>query len=444
MKKLMCVILTGLLFSVSVVIAKEAEKQTEQTMLIVQNFVPDSPAEKSGILVKDIFLKYDGKPVNRLTELNEMKAELKSESVEITVLREGKELMIKLPKGQMGVYLKELLPDVKYKADAVVIEGIPKLSWGTGKINSFLACVELAANYLGIKKDYVEINGVSGAAFRLHFCKDWCPSSPDPTCGYNNGEDALKALGLEYKSYSLSSDGKNKPEIKKAIMQSIDKKMPVIAIDLIDALEWGLIAGYQNNGEEFLCRTYFDKRNSYEIAQKFPWALYVITGKKDIAKDAEVYRQSFKTILANLTTENYGQYYSGINAFDKWIEHLEKSDFAKMDSQKFNNAVLANGWIFDRLIADRNIAGEYLVRVSEKIPELSSQIKELINIQQEEMKIFKETKIIIPNSNYMGSTDDWTAEMRQEEIALLQKAKAKEEAALKIWQEIVKTEGENK
>jgi hypothetical protein len=444
MKKLMCVILTGLLFSVSVVIAKEAEKQTEQTMLIVQNFVPDSPAEKSGILVKDIFLKYDGKPVNTLTELNEMKAELKSESVEITVLREGKELMIKLPKGQMGVYLKELLPDVKYKADAVVIEGIPKLSWGTGKINSFLACVELAANYLGIKKDYVEINGVSGAAFRLHFCKDWCPSSPDPTCGYNNGEDALKALGLEYKSYSLSSDGKNKPEIKKAIMQSIDKKMPVIAIDLIDALEWGLIAGYQNNGEEFLCRTYFDKRNSYEIAQKFPWALYVITGKKDIAKDAEVYRQSFKTILANLTTENYGQYYSGINAFDKWIEHLEKSDFAKMDSQKFNNAVLANGWIFDRLIADRNIAGEYLVRVSEKIPELSSQIKELINIQQEEMKIFKETKIIIPNSNYMGSTDDWTAEMRQEEIALLQKAKAKEEVALKIWQEIVKTEGENK
>lgn len=440
----MCVILTGLLFSVSVVIAKEAEKQTEQTMLIVQNFVPDSPAEKSGILVKDIFLKYDGKPVNTLTELNEMKAELKSESVEITVLREGKELMIKLPKGQMGVYLKELLPDVKYKADAVVIEGIPKLSWGTGKINSFLACVELAANYLGIKKDYVEINGVSGAAFRLHFCKDWCPSSPDPTCGYNNGEDALKALGLEYKSYSLSSDGKNKPEIKKAIMQSIDKKMPVIAIDLIDALEWGLIAGYQNNGEEFLCRTYFDKRNSYEIAQKFPWALYVITGKKDIAKDAEVYRQSFKTILANLTTENYGQYYSGINAFDKWIEHLEKSDFAKMDSQKFNNAVLANGWIFDRLIADRNIAGEYLVRVSEKIPELSSQIKELINIQQEEMKIFKETKIIIPNSNYMGSTDDWTAEMRQEEIALLQKAKAKEEVALKIWQEIVKTEGENK
>jgi len=440
----MCVILTGLLFSVSVVIAKEAEKQTEQTMLIVQNFVPDSPADKSGILVKDIFLKYDGKPVNTLTELNEMKAELKSESVEITVLREGKELMIKLPKGQMGVYLKELLPDVKYKADAVVIESIPKLSWGTGKINSFLACVELAANYLGIKKDYVEINGVSGAAFRLHFCKDWCPSSPDPTCGYNNGEDALKALGLEYKSYSLSSDGKNKPEIKKAIMQSIDKKMPVIAIDLIDALEWGLIAGYQNNGEEFLCRTYFDKRNSYEIAQKFPWALYVITGKKDIAKDAELYRQSFKTILANLTTENYGQYYSGINAFDKWIEHLEKSDFAKMDSQKFNNAVLANGWIFDRLAVDRNDAAPYLETVAVKIPELSKKLTELANIYKEESKLLQETKINIPNSNIIKSSNEWTAEMRQEEIALLQKAKVKEEAALKIWQEIVKTEGENK
>jgi len=444
MKKLMCVILAGLLFSVSEVIANEAEKQTEQTMLIVQNLVPDSPAEKFGILVKDIFLKYDGKPVNTLAELNEMKAELKSESVEITILREGKELMIKLPKGQMGVYLKELLPDVKYKADAVVIEGIPKLSWGTGKINSFLACVELVANYLGIKKDYVEINGVSGAAFRLHFCKDWCPSSPDPTCGYNNGEDALKALGLEYKSYSLSSDGKNKPEIKKAIMQSIDNKIPVIAIDLIDSPEWELITGYQNNGEEFLCQTYFDKRNSYEIAQKFPWALYVITGKKDMAKDVELYRQSFKTILANLTTENYDQYYSGINGFDKWIEHLEKSDFANMDSQKFNNAVMANGWIFDRLAVDRNDAAPYLETVAVKIPELSKKLTELANIYKEESKLLQETKINIPNSNIIKSSNEWTAEMRQEEIALLQKAKVKEEAALKIWQEIVKTEGENK
>ncbi len=411
---------------------------TEEPTLVVKSTVPESPAQRAGMLPNDILIKYNGTPVNTLKALNDLKLQAKGDSVEIVVLRNLNELTLKLPTGSMGVYLTELLPDIKYKDDAVVIEGIPKLSWESGKINSFLACVELVANHLGIKKDYVEINGVSGAAFRLHFCKDWCPSSPDPTCGYNSGEEALKAMGFGYKLYSLSSDGKNKPEIKKAIMESIDKKIPVIAIDLIQVPEWGIITGYQNDGDEILCRTYFDKRNSYEIAQKFPWALYIITGKKETAKNIDLYKQSFKTILANLTTKNYGQYFSGINAFDKWIEHLEKNDFAKMDSEKFNNAVVANGWIFDRLAIDRQDAGLYLESVAVKMPELSNKLTELANIYKQESKMLQETKVNIPNSNIIKSSIEWTPEMRQDEIALLKQAKAKEEEALKIWQEIAK------
>lgn len=415
-----------------------AEVPTEELRLVIKSTAPESPAQRSGMMPNDILIKYNGTPVNTLKALNDLKLQAEGDSVEIVVLRNQNELTLKLPAGSMGVYLTELLPDIKYKDDTVVIVGIPKLGWETGKINSFLGCVELVANHLGIKKDYVEINGISGTAFRLHFCKDWCPSSPDPTCGYNNGEEALKALGLEYKSYSLSSDGKNKPKIKKAIMESIDNKIPVIAIDLIDSPEWGLITGYQDNGEELLCRTYFDRRNSYEIAQKFPWALYIITGKKETGKDIDLYQQSFKTIYANLTTESYGQYFSGLNAFDKWIEHLEQSDFAKMDSQKLNNAVMANGWIFDRLAVDRSDAVPYLVSVAVKIPKLSEKLTELANIYKDEAKILQETKINIPNSNIIKSSIEWTPEMRQDEIALLQQAKAKEEAALNIWKEIAK------
>ena len=441
--KLVLVFITIALLFISTV---SAEQPAEQTRLVVTGLITGGAGEKVGIKINDVFIKYNGKFVSTRNELNEYKNQVKGDSVEITVEREIegglphalKVITVNIPKGPIGVYLTELLPDLKYKEDAVVINGIPKLGWETSKINSFIACVELVANHLGIKKDYIEINGISGAAFRLQFCKDWCPSSPDPTCGYNNGEDALKALGLEYKSYSLSPDGKNKPKIKKAIMESIDKKIPVIAIDLIDTAEWGLVTGYQDNGEELLCRSYFDKRNSYEIAQKFPWVLYVIMGKKDVAKDTKLYQQSFKTIYANLTTKNYGQYFSGINAFDQWIEHLEKSDFAKMDSAKFNNAVFANGWIFDRLAVDRNDAAVYLETVANKIPELSKKLTELANIYKEEAKILQETNVNIPNSNIIKSSIEWTSEMRQEQIALLQKAKVKEEAALNIWKEIVK------
>jgi hypothetical protein len=166
--------------------------------------------------------------------------------------------------------------------------------------------------------------------------------------------------------------------------------------------------------------------------------LYVITGKKEMAKDVDLYKHSFKTVLANLTTENYDQYFSGINAFDKWVEHLEKSDFAKMDSNKFTNAIVANGWIFDRLAMDRQDAGLYLESVADKIPELSKKLTELANIYKEESKMLQETKINIPNSNIIRSSIEWTSEMRQDEIVLLKQAKAREEAALKIWGEIVK------
>ncbi len=431
-------ILILLVFGLTIFFAVSNQTTEEQTKLVVQSVVTDGVGEKAGILPGDILLKYNGAALNTLKQLNEIKAEVKTESVEIVIVRDDKEISFEIPKGPIGVYLKELLPDLKYKNDAVVIKDIPKLDWATGKMNSFLACVELVANHMGIQKDYTWLDGISGAAFRLHFCQGWCPSSPDPTCGYNSGEAALKALGLQYKVMHLSSDGKNRPEIKKAIKASINKKIPVIAIDLIDVAEWGLVTGYQDNGEELICRTFFDKRNSYDIAQKFPWALYIITGKKAMAKETDLYKQSYKTVLANLTTENYDQYFSGINAFDKWIEHLQKTDFAKMDSAQLDNAIMANSWIFDRLISDRADAAAYLESIAPKFPVFSSQLTDLANIYREESKMLEETEVNIPNSNIVKSSNEWTPAMRQDEVTLLQQAKTKEESALKIWQEIVK------
>ena len=41
----------------------------------------------------------------------------------------------------------------------------------------------------------------------------------------------------------VSSDGKNKPQILDSIKKSIDGAMPVLAIDLIEMPEWGIIIG---------------------------------------------------------------------------------------------------------------------------------------------------------------------------------------------------------
>jgi len=417
-----------------------AVEPVEQTRLVVEKVMPNSPHERAGILPNDILIKYDGKNVSSFKELAAAKEQVTKDSLIVVFLRGEKEIKFKIAKGQSGVSVKEYLPDIKYKEDAVVIKNIPALGWD--KMNSFIGSLELAANHLGIKRDYVWINGVSGAAFRLHFCEGWCPSSPDPTCGFNSAEEALKALGLEYKSYNLSSDGKNKPEILNAIKQSINNDRPVIAIDLLQVAEWGLITGYQNNGEELLCRTYFDRRQGYEIAEKFPFGVYVITASYPVKTSDNInnYKNSFKIVEQNLKTEMYDDYYSGLIAFDKWIEALNKTDFAALDTKKFEEYALANAWIFDRLVEDRTNAVIYLKRNQYEVwlSNFSKKMEELINLYEQEVAILTETKDLVIYPFNMKSQSDWTTEMRSKQIEVLKKAKTKEVAALKIWEELNK------
>jgi membrane-associated protease RseP (regulator of RpoE activity) len=159
-------------FTILAVGCKSTDRE-EKARLVVQGITPRSAAEKVGIMKKDVIISYNGTPVFTIKGLNELKEGVSSDSVSVLVERGGKKMEIMLPKGQMGVYLKELLPDISYKRDAVVIEGIPPLEWSTGKSNSFHASIEAIANYLGIEKDYTYLYGVSGAAFRLHFHKEW-------------------------------------------------------------------------------------------------------------------------------------------------------------------------------------------------------------------------------------------------------------------------------
>lgn len=172
MKTTLCILFLIVCFVLSVTSCKPTDGE-EKTKLVVQGTMPGSPAEKAGILVKDVIITYNGIPVFTMKELNELKDGITTDSVDILLTRDGKEMTVKLPKGQMGVFLKELLPDLRYKKDAVVIKGIPALDWSTGKSNSFHSSIEAIANYLGIERDYVYLYGVSGAAFRLHFHKEW-------------------------------------------------------------------------------------------------------------------------------------------------------------------------------------------------------------------------------------------------------------------------------
>jgi hypothetical protein len=335
----------------------EGEKEKK---LVITGVMPESGAEVAGIKSGDILMTYNNKIVNSIEKLNKLKANVKDDSIEITVKRGEERIQFIIPKGFIGIYLKEILPDIEFDKDAVIIEHIDRLDWDTGEMSSFIGALTRIAEYLNIQKDYVYLMGVSGSAFRILFYEGWCPSSPDATVGFDCGKVALESIKLKSTYLLLDKEKKNKAEIRQKIMESIDNRMPVIAIDLIEIPEWGLIVGYQKDGEELIVCDYFDRRKGYDIAEKFPWIVVIVSGEKNKIDDYENFKNALKIAQELYETEKYEAYYSGLAAIKYWIKHLEEDDFKSFDGKQFENAMLANAWIFERLADDRGYGAHYV------------------------------------------------------------------------------------
>jgi hypothetical protein len=402
--------------------------------LEVTGLVPDGPAAKAGIQVGDALASYDGKAMGCRADLARVQAAVQVDSVVATFRRANKELSFVLPKGKLGIYFKEWMNDVPSDSDAKLVAGVPNLSWN--EMNSFMGALQAVGHKIGDHSGYAYFCGVSGAAFRTHFFDTWCPSSPDATCGYDAGTAILKARGLDATWHHVSSDGKNKPQILAAIKKSIDEGMPVLAIDLIEAPEWGVIIGYQKNGEQLLCRTYFDKRKAFDIAQKFPFAVVILKREGKVPDEGASIKQGFGIVVENLTTEKYGEYFSGLAAFDKWMARLRDDDFTALDSTRLSEVVQTNYWIYQRLIADRKTGIEYFDIVTQKMPGLEPKVAGLKAIYQREVETLEPLLEELPCPGSVVPGWQWEKADRDKQIAALVKAREFEEQTLPMWKEL--------
>jgi hypothetical protein len=405
--------------------------------LEVTGLVPDGPAAKAGVYIGDALVSYDGKPMGCRAELTAAQAAVQVDSVVAGFRRRAQVLSFTLPRGKLGIYFAEWMNDVKPDSDAKLIPGVPNLSWN--EMNSFMGALQAIGHRIGDHSGYAVLSGISGAAFRTHFFDTWCPSSPDPTVGYNAGEAALKARGIGVTWLHPSSDGKNKPQILDAIKKSIDAGTPVLAIDLVQIPEWGVIIGYQKGGEQLLCHTYFDKHKLYEVAEKFPFAVAILRPSGKMIEPGAGVKQGFGIVVENLTTTKYGEYYSGLAAFDKWTARLRDDDFTKLDSTKLWNVVQANSWIFERIVADRKTGIEYLDIAAQMMPGLEPKTAELKNLYQREIEVMEPLLEQLPSPDKVKPGWEWAKPDREKEIAVLVSARAIEEQALPLWRELAVT-----
>ncbi len=327
-----------------------------------------------------------------------------------------------------------------------VIDGVGRLGWGKGMESTFMGALTVTIHAMGEDVSYDYLMGISGASFRLMF--QWCPSSPDARCGYDHSIPLLKALGYEIEEICADQ---NKPEevakVREAVVKSIDKGFPVVAIDLIQSPDWGVIVGYDKNGDEFISRTYYDKSDEYTKAEKWPWIVMIIKNKIDPPAKDESIIKSLQIAVDTANTKAFGDYASGFSAYETWASDLLDDDkFEKASEDDLKSKLHVNGWVYDSLINARSSAVKYLKSISGEFDgESADHLAKATGIYDEITKKMLDNWKHFPMAWQLENPSLWTKEMRHTEAGILNELLAMEKNAIKELEMVIKTENkENK
>jgi hypothetical protein len=240
-----------------------------------------------------------------------------------------------------------------------VLEGIRGLSWQDGEYNTFIAVLGRALRHRGDPHSYSYLMGLSGAAFRLQIHRDGlCPSGPDATCGFDSAAHLLQTLRYGHHRL-LVSDGEEK--IKSAVKQTIDAGFPVIAVDLIQVPDWGIIVGY-DDAEHYLVLSYYnDQAEKPQPAEKTPWIVYILGEKLGPVNRDESERTSLLLLKNLLENRSYGAYHTGQAGFEIWQDRLKNiGRFLAGSRGKRQDHLIGNYWNYVSLIDSRRAARKYL------------------------------------------------------------------------------------
>jgi hypothetical protein len=360
-----------------------------------------------------------------------------------------------------------------------------------------MGCLEAVLRYHGEPHDYVDLMGISGAAFRVRIAY---PSSDRIMGGrIHPGISADAAIGphvaaaMQATGYRAEFDlhlrhGEDGHEIIADRMEKeIDEGRPVIAMNLQGASCWGVVAGYDPDvplkdanesydGRRFLCRTYYDVAGSgYQGAPRLPWDVYFITPAEEPLSDDERARASLGQAADLLAaphatvTSPTGwmafyerDYVSGIEAYDAWIRDLaDEEGIRELKPEQFLMYWQGHACMYDQLHDARRAAVRYLARIAPQFADKKAELlqrasqvcQQLVAHMTENWACFPFCRdgyvepdtgwwIRVEQEEFLGQqvpaySREWTADMRRRGTEVLRAVRQKDEEVLALLERLL-------
>lgn len=245
--------------------------------------------------------------------------------------------------------------------EKVVLKDVPPLGWGRNIDCTFIGALDASLRFLGEQVDYVDLMGMSRAAFRISLSYEWCPSSPDMF----PRDDAAHFLGYHLHEIVQDETENRKKKMLTIIKDELNSGWPVIAIDLVKFADWGVITGYDN--DTLWCRSYYDEGDQYTTTEKFPWIVYTLKKTGAIPDRLQTIREALNRAVEQFYLEKIPglPYANGLTAYDTWITDLENEElFNSLDDELFHRYWHVNGWVYSQLYDARVAAFTFLNRIA--------------------------------------------------------------------------------
>lgn len=302
---------------------------------------------------------------------------------------------------------------------------------------------------LGEAISYEDLVCYGGFAFRANWHKAGCPSAGHPCCGYMCVGNSQRALPWRSKVFEAFPWGKQRSDEQRqafeaeacaAIKASIDRGIPVH----YGGEEDGLIIGYADEGRRWWCvhpyhkgggePFWHDEAGGFAGSNRgWPWGIVVWTEPKSVderSTDRDLTLGALRQAVDMWQTEIRGDYFCGDAAYAQWVAWLRGIDAGEVTDPKAG--MQGNGWCYDVLVHSRRIAAPWLERKAELFDgEAREQLLTAASAYER-----------IPGICLKGATcpwdiapgpssfDDWSAEMRSEQVRRLEEARECDRAAI--------------